>query len=277
MTSRAGADTALDVAGDPTRLRILQALFEAGTGPLSFSDLREATGMRDSGLFNYHLGKLVGPFVRKNDAGYTLRYAGQQVVGAVVDETYTADLDLGPVALDVQCRSCGGSLEASYREDHGQVACGDCGAVLTRYRMPPGLFVDRDPADLPALLNDWVRLDVTRLGANVCPVCLGRTEGRLDIDRLVAAFTCTHCGMHAGTGITGLVLDHPAVVAFHHERGVDLRHDHIWSLAWLFESDALEPDATEPPSVRVTVSLDGDELTCIVDAGLGVTVPDEPV
>jgi hypothetical protein len=267
-----GADAALDVVGDPTRLRILRALFEAGTGPLSFSALREATGMRDSGLFNYHLGKLVGPFVEKDERGYTLRYAGQQVVGAVVSGTYTADLELGPVALDATCRTCGGTLEASYAADHGQVACGDCGEVLTRYRMPPGLFADRDPATLPALLHAWVRLDVLRMDAGICPVCLGHAAGTLTTDPPAVTFACSRCGMHAGTGVQGTVLDHPAVVAFHHERGVDLRSGPLWALDWLFDPDALTVLETDSPRVRVTATLDGDELGCEVDEHLEVTV-----
>jgi hypothetical protein len=267
-----GADAALDVVGDPTRLRILRALFEAGTGPVSFSALREATGMRDSGLFNYHLGRLVGLFVRRTEQGYELRYAGQQVVGAVVSGTYTADLDLAPVPLDADCRTCGGTLESTYVDDHGRVACSDCGEVLTRYRMPSGLFVDREPATLPALLHAWVRLDAVRTGAGICPVYLGHAEGTLATDPPAVTFACSRYGMHAGTGVQGVVLDHPVVVAFHHDRGVDLRAGPLWALDWLFDPGAVAVLETDPPRVRVTVGLDGDELACEVDERLEVTV-----
>jgi predicted RNA-binding Zn-ribbon protein involved in translation (DUF1610 family) len=228
--------------------------------------------MRDSGLFNYHLGRLVGAFVRKTESGYELRYAGQQVVGAVVSGTYTADLDLGPVPLAADCRTCGGTLEATYADDHGQVACGDCGETLTRYRMPAGLFADRDPATLPALLHAWVRLDVLRMDAGICPVCLGHAGGTLATDPPAVTFACARCGMHAGTGVQGVVLDHPAVVAFHHDRGVDLRTEPLWTLDWLFDPGSLTVFETDPPRVRVTVALGGDELACEVDEHLGVTV-----
>lgn len=275
-TGGGSADVALDVAGDPTRLRILQALFRAGTGPLSFSELRAASELRDSGLFNYHLGKLVGPFVRKTDAGYELRYAGQQVVGAVAAGTYTTDLSLGPVRVDAECRRCGGPLTARYESDHGTVACADCDEVLTHYRMPPGVFTDRPAASLPDVMHDWIRLDVVRAGAGLCPVCLGATTATLDGAELVARFVCGRCGMHATTGVASVVLDHPAVVAFHYDRGVDLRRDHLWGLTWLFDREAIEVVETDPLSIAVTVSLDGDERRCLVDEDLGVSVDSHP-
>ena len=37
--------------------------------PRTFSELREAVGMRDSGQFNYHLDKLLGTFVRVTEEG----------------------------------------------------------------------------------------------------------------------------------------------------------------------------------------------------------------
>ena len=272
------AETALDAAGDPTRLAILRALFETGGGPVSFSELQTDVELRDSGLFNYHLGKLVGPFVRKDEDGYHLRHAGEQVVGAVLAGTYGPDRSVGPVSVEGACFDCGGPLVARYVDDHGSVACADCDTPVTRYRMPSGLFDDREADALPGLLHRWVRLDVVRLGAGICPVCLGPLTGRLDtppgVDLPVpgVAFTCDRCGMHAG-GTVGLVLlDHPTVAAFHFDHGVDLRTDSVWRLDWLFDPDAVELVDEDPPTVRVTVRLDGDELTATVRGDLSVDV-----
>jgi DNA-binding transcriptional ArsR family regulator len=79
------------LVADPTRLEILKALWEERTAheghgqePVDFSTLREAVGVRDSGRFNYHLDSLVPEFVSQEDDGYTLTFAGSNIVGAAV-------------------------------------------------------------------------------------------------------------------------------------------------------------------------------------------------
>lgn len=91
MTERAGVDPfgepeevnteALSVLSNEIRVRILQALAEAGE-PLTFTELREAVEVRDTGKFNYHLTKLCEYFVRETDGGYELGHAGDRIVAA---------------------------------------------------------------------------------------------------------------------------------------------------------------------------------------------------
>jgi DNA-binding transcriptional ArsR family regulator len=73
---------AFALLADETRVAILRALAEswneAGFGAaygLSFSELRERVGVRDSSRFNYHLQRLTGRFARKTDEGYVFGYA----------------------------------------------------------------------------------------------------------------------------------------------------------------------------------------------------------
>ena len=61
-------DEAFVTLGNETRIEILRALQDAG-GPLAFSELRDRVGVDDPGQFNYHLGKLAGHFVRKDEGG----------------------------------------------------------------------------------------------------------------------------------------------------------------------------------------------------------------
>jgi DNA-binding transcriptional ArsR family regulator len=82
-TPAAAAD-ALGALASEHRIAILRELATAD-GPLSFSDLRERIGMRDTGRFNYHLGKLRGRFVREREGGYVLGHAGERVVLAAAD------------------------------------------------------------------------------------------------------------------------------------------------------------------------------------------------
>lgn len=92
------ADALSALASEP-RIKILRVLAESDE-PLTFSDLREAIDMYDSGQFNYHLTELCGRFVRNTDRGYILGHAGERVVLAA------AGLDSeGATALAEQART----------------------------------------------------------------------------------------------------------------------------------------------------------------------------
>jgi hypothetical protein len=57
------------------RLAILEAIIRAderGATPLSFSALREAVDIRDSGRFSYHLQGLPGHLLTRSTDGYSL-------------------------------------------------------------------------------------------------------------------------------------------------------------------------------------------------------------
>lgn len=104
---------------------ILRALFAEPYAPQSFSTLREHVGERDSGKFNYHLGKLVGRFVRKSDDGYELTLAGWQIIGAVLSGAYTASGTIDPIDLTVSCPACEGTVRLTYEDERVTVACLD--------------------------------------------------------------------------------------------------------------------------------------------------------
>lgn len=72
-----------DLLSDETRLRIIAALYRGTDGKdldrLSFSELCDRTGIRDTGQFNYHLNRLRDAFVEKRPDGYALTPAGVAV------------------------------------------------------------------------------------------------------------------------------------------------------------------------------------------------------
>ncbi len=100
------ATDALEVLGNEIRMATLRELAEAD-GPLSFTELRERVGVRDTGKFNYHLTKLCSYFVRETDGGYELGHAGSRVIAAGdVDAAATAG-DGGSPPPDDACPVCG--------------------------------------------------------------------------------------------------------------------------------------------------------------------------
>lgn len=93
---------ALAVLGNETRMSILRELADADSA-LSFTELRERVGIRDSGKFNYHLSKLCAYFVRETEVGYELGHAGSRVISAV---GYDDRTDTG-TDIDECCPVCG--------------------------------------------------------------------------------------------------------------------------------------------------------------------------
>ncbi|MGA9402739.1 DUF7347 domain-containing protein, partial [Haladaptatus sp.] len=62
---------AFQLLANETRLKILYVLWNAPNWTATFTELKEAVGMRDSGGFQYHLNALDGTFLRKTEDGYT--------------------------------------------------------------------------------------------------------------------------------------------------------------------------------------------------------------
>jgi hypothetical protein len=93
---------ALSVLGNETRIRILRTLADAA-GPLTFTELREAVGIRDTGKFNYHLTKLCEYFVTETQDGYELGHAGSRVVAASQAAVTAVPTDECPVCGEADC------------------------------------------------------------------------------------------------------------------------------------------------------------------------------
>jgi rRNA maturation protein Nop10 len=79
-----------ELLADETRFDILAALaqapYEEFEGSLTFSELWRRTDVDDSGRFNYHLERLVGPFVRDTAEGYELTHLGRICYRLVASE-----------------------------------------------------------------------------------------------------------------------------------------------------------------------------------------------
>ena len=92
------AESAFMTLSHDLRLEILLALWEAPGFSLSFSELRRAVGVRDSGSFTYHLSQLEGHFVAKTDDGYELQYPGHRVLDAIQSGVFHEQTAIGPAS-----------------------------------------------------------------------------------------------------------------------------------------------------------------------------------
>lgn len=273
-------EDAFELVANETRFGVLAALWEAQTEsetPLSFSALRKRVGLRDSGQFNYHLGKLTPRFVREIEDGYGLTYAGRQVIGAAVSGTYTdADVTVESVPVD-DCPGCGGTIEASYRTGLVHIECADCEVTVTDgLPAPPVIAAHHAAEELPSVFSRLLRTRLTTINEGFCPLCGGPVdntplpfrEHAVDFepadDELGVAHRCQACEREIYSTVGVHVLDHPAVVGLYHDDGIDVREVALWEFDWLTDAHA-SVESTSPPRLVVTVEHDGEAVELTVD------------
>ena len=284
-------DDVFGVVANDTRFEILQALWDIHTespeeidgperDPVPFSDLRERVGVRDSGRFNYHLSELVPRFVQHRADGYALTHAGAQIIGAVVSGVYTetdTELDANPVD-DCGKQNCDGTLEASYDDGHVTVACDDCDVRIVMHA-PPILVGAHDVESNPDTLQQYTLTELQKTIRGFCPLCNGPIDARVarghlgDDDppdgRVKVVHECRECGLVSHTSAVSLLLDHPAVVSLLYEAGYDYREIALWKRPESVESvESIVDD--DPVRVAVTVTVDGEELSVLLDEELSV-------
>lgn len=291
FVNQADPEEVFALLSNDTRVRILQSIWETDDEKATFSDLREAVGVRDSGQFNYHLNELVGRFVIKTEEGYELTQAGRQINGAIEAGTYTAEGSLDAIALEDPCPTCGGDRTLHYEDETVQVECGSC-FVSYQFSVPPAVFAGCDREAIPRVAGQYLETTIQHITGGFCPFCDGSvvptvepvsevepdteppengSEGGIEPEREfpVITYSCQQCGAEPTLWPSIAFLDHPAVVSFYYERGVNVQDHIVWDFA-----DA-DPDyqtvwSQEPLRANVTYTCDGDELTLIIDEGLSV-------
>lgn len=223
-------EEAFSLLGHGTRIGIIRALWRAGNDAVSFSELRERADVTDSGQFNYHLGELVGTFLRREGEGYELTYAGWQVVGAILDGTYTKQASVAPFEIDVSCVDCGSPLEASYDESF-LVRCTNCEGGLAEFSLPPGALDGRTREELVTTMPHWIRAESVFMQNGICPTCAGvvarsiEPASELPEHEVKVEYDCERCVWSGHTMVGPNFLTHPAVVSFYHDHGVDLTEE----------------------------------------------------
>ncbi len=277
------ADDAFGVLSDETRIEVLRALWDAEDREATFSELRDAVGMRDSGQFNYHLGTFDGQFVAETEDGYRLTTAGAQLVGALLSGAYTQTLDVDTVEMADDCPRCGSSLSFTYDDGTAEIGCDDCPHV-NHFLVPPGAFAGYDAQAYPRVAARYGRKFVRSSRDGFCPLCDGRmAETVLPLASTVEAddvpawvenvptcrFDCERCGEVVVADLGTTLAEHPAVVSFHHERGVDVSGEPLWRFTAL-DTDSARFERRDPVRASVTYEAGGDELAVTVDESLSV-------
>jgi len=265
------------------RYEIIRTLWDADGAPLEFSELYDRVAIGDSGQFNYPLDKLVPEFVRKRENGYELTHAGQQVVGAAVSGAYTdSDIQIEPIPAD-DCPNCGATIEAEYERGFMRIACTSCEMLITdSLRAPPIVVSNTDPGAVPDVLNRYLLAKSGLASQGFCWLCRGPLARSIDLedptfdrdamsDHLEIEVVCRACGNQFSQFVSWLVFDHPAVVRFLDDHGIDVRTAPVWELysVWMGEPHATIQEQ-DPLRIEVTLDIDGETLHLTLDGEFDV-------
>lgn len=280
-------EDAFALLGNEHRARIIFTLGEAqgieGPRPaMSFSDLYSAADADiATSQFNYHLQKLVGPFIDKTDNGYRLRHEGVKLYRTIVAGTYTTkSLSVEPLDVGVSCYHCSAPIEATYRDRRVTIACSSCGRQYSDTTMPPSL-VEADEDSLLPRIDQHVRRRILAFSKGVCSVCASglRTrflppdeiavQGSGELDVFVHR-ACEHCGAQQYMSVGLSLLYNSRLIAFFEERGLDVTMTPIWELEFAMTDRFVDIRSTDPWEVALAPQRDGDELELLVDGDLTV-------
>jgi len=234
-----------ELFGNDTRRKILQTLWrqfefnkyitESREG-VPFSELRERSGVTDSGNFNYHLGKLTDTLIEKHEDGYVLTPLGYNLLRSIDDLTAFSYETKPEQQVDTPCPFCGGELVVTYSRELLTVRCRNCEALSSgRFttvgiRSTTGTDLSIDGLLRRAALNLFSKLRKSRHG--VCWDCLGELARELTLcdshdpgdgtcpnceHRYTARVRveCQYCSAGGLGPLLEYALSHPATVAFY--------------------------------------------------------------
>lgn len=315
----ARATEAFSLLGNETRLAILLALWEAfdpfaeGTwdptegNTVTFSDLRERVGLRDSGQFNYHLGKLEGQFVEQTPNGYRLLPAGTKIVQAVIAIAGFEEPSLDPTEIDLACPNCDAPTGIIFQNQRLYYVCTACdgnfalddrhpSGVLSGWISNPAALRNRTAEAIYSAVRTEVYHNFAQKAAGICSACSGQVESTLHVcdahdpgadtpcpacgrqAEWMGWFVCSICKSTSQVSVPSLGLRHPAVVAFYWEHGIELgtnSHETARQFVKLDEQADEELVSRNPPRVRVTLRHEGDALQLTYDEELNVVEVNE--
>ncbi len=287
---RAASEEAFALLGHEIRLAILRAFFERyapidpesrsdvrGQRTLSYAELMAATGMEDSGKFNYHLGKLRGVYVEAVEDGYVPTASAIALYEAVVANrpTESAPTDF---EIDDPCPNCGAGLRGRYEQEFLRVECPACELFWgATYRFPKNGLAVRDGEGVYEALYDRMMHHVGLARTGQCPSCAGLVEttlprGRLDGESTpTAEMVCETCSWFVTVDVVSALQFEPRVTNALLELGIPL--DESSSMR---ATERVLPGVTgrvgcdDPFRATLDIAYDGAVAEVTVDEELGV-------
>lgn len=280
----------IDPLTDETRRRILKAANRLTGGDpvgVTFTELRREAGVEDPGRFNYHVGQLVGTYLRHDGERYRLRQGSHGVALGLAACGRSAGSPTWTAETDHECPHCDRRVEAVYTDYEVLLLnCAEHGEAFFQ-EFPPSL-TDEDP-------EIWVGAAVRRqhhwtewCRRGRCPRCFGELERALAYGRLTYAHDsgrpedatplwgghrCEHCGckLWYPLGIS-LAACHEVRRAFD-RAGVDVRAEPFPN-RYVVERTITAGEGQMPDRARLGYRIGDRRLDLSVTADLAVSTVD---
>ncbi|AGB38709.1 winged helix-turn-helix domain-containing protein [Natronococcus occultus] len=289
MTVNEDAAAAFGILSDPTRIAILRAFARALEGgdvdssdpfpALPFSEVYDRVDVDSTSQLSYHLEQLDGTYLRRTDDGWTFTFAGESVVRLVLSGAYGGDVAFDPVPVDTPCPICGaGQLCVAVEDRLLFRECEDCGRRMGGLPVTPAQVRDRDADAVLASVTTRMLTRYWRFREDACPDCGGAVtidlqESAASVDTLewTAVGRCLQCrrSIHGPPSIW--LVTHPASIAFHWDRGIDVRSFGFAALTERVTACDWNTTRVAPEEFRVTYRLEDARLRLTVDETLAVS------
>jgi hypothetical protein len=289
MIENEDAAAAFGVLADATRIAILRAFARALEGAdvgsndpfpaLSFSEVYDRVDVDSTSQLSYHLEQLDGTYLRRTDDGWTFTFAGESIVRLVLSGAYAGDVDFDAVPVDTPCPICDADRLRVVVDDLLLFwECEDCERRMGGLPVTPAQLRGRDPEGVLSSATTRLITRYWRFRENACPDCGGavgielqESAGSVDALEWTAVGRCRQCrrSIHGPPSIW--LVSHPASIAFHWDRGVDVRSFGFRELTGRVTAGRWGTDRVDADEYRVTYRLEGAELRLTVDETLAVS------
>lgn len=297
------ADEAFGLLSNSNRIDILRVVWELtdplDPQPITYSDIRERVEINDPGKLNYHLKKLRGHFIRHTEDGYVLREEGRRIVRVLISGTVGADPTIESVEISARCVFCSAPTKLSYQDGYRVLECTRCNAqcvdsypdgVLSLHEFPPSGVIHRSPEEIHEADLIWAEHRRASVIDGICPDCAGPmpvTSVHICENHAPGSQydeVCDRCSSIFRTEVTSIceicesvwkmpvqfhVANHPDVVAFYFDHGIEFRLSTYEHRAYLltYREQVISED---PLRIRTTIPLKSDELHVTVDSEMNV-------
>lgn len=277
---------AFAILGNEYRSEIIRTLGEeqGSEGPrpqLSFSELYSKAAVDiTTSQFNYHLQKLVGPFIDKTEKGYRLRHEAVTIYRTILAGTYTRNTRIEQFPVGGDCFYCNEPIEARYTDRRFTVLCAACDREYSVTTAPPSI-VEGDRGALLNRMDQYIRHRVLAFSKGVCSICATGLDtqflpgeelavsGSEQLDVLIHR-SCTHCGAQQYMSVGLSLLYNSSLIAFFQERGIDITSKPIWELEFAMTDRFVNIRSTDPWEIALCIKQDDDELELVIDNDLSV-------
>lgn len=259
------ASEGFEALAHPIRMGVLRALFEAEEPAMRFSELRAAVDAEDSGNFNYHLDRLVGLYVEKEDESYRLTERGFEVGIALASGAYGEGESAERIESFGRCLRCDSPTDAVFERGTSVLECPN-GHRTYVARLPPEAVTERTEPELAALVATELYATVGRALRGSCSACRCPVDGELEATEEGVLFRadCGFCGVEYAVPAGLCALQDSEIVRYLDQRGADPRETPPWAFDCCFVG-AETVESESPFRVRVGVGPDESRVGVVLD------------